>query len=539
MATPHQLYAEAVAHFKAGRSAEAEALCQKLAKLQPANADVHNLLGLALRRRGKHDEALASFKRALELNAKLAPVHLNCGLTLFDLGHVEEAEHSFRQALACDPQSTPARFHLGVALHQRARFEEAIACFQHVIVKEPRHVNTHALMGLGFLLLGRLTEAKTSLETAAALNPDLANVHDGLGIVAEDEGRFDDAIAHFQHALSINPDFTPAQFNRAVALLRRGDLARGLPAFESRWRLPRDASAAKMRDFSYPLWTGEHLKGKTLLIWGEQGIGDEIRDAGVVDDLLQRGDRIILECDPRLVSLYARSLPLACIVARQDPPAAEIAAANVTWQCPAETLARHVRPTLESFPQRPKYLLADAVHGASYRAQLSAYKSKRVVGISWSSQNAQFTRGKTIDLAAWAPLLKVPDCIFVDLQYGDTQTERTAAINNLGVDLVHLPDLDLTANIDGLAALMTACDLVITVSNSTAHLAGALGVPTWVLLPFGHFQPWYWFSERTDSPWYPSVQLYRQATFGDWGNVLARVREDLVGWQLKPVPTSP
>jgi len=519
---PAQLYAEAVSHFTAGRSKDAEGLCRKVIGAQPGNADAHNLLGLTLRRGGRHEDALACFVHALELNASLAPIHLNHGLTLMDLGRAEDAEQAFRAALNCAPDSAPAHFHLGLTLHLQSRYEDAIAAFRRVLAHEPQHANTHALMGLGLLMTGGFAEAKTSLETAAQLAPHLATIHDGLGVLAEDEGRYDDAIAHFEKALSLDGQFATAHFNRAAARLRRGDLKEGLAELEWRWRLPRDARATKLRDFPQPLWTGEALGESAVLVWGEQGLGDEIRTAGVIDDLMRRGDKVVFECDPRLTALAQRSLPQATIVARQDPPAPELLAGSITQQCPGDSLIRFVRPSLEQFPRRASYLAADQSRVAAFRERLKPVAGSRpVVGLSWNSWNAQFARGKSMTLRDWTPILRQINVCFVDLQYGQTDEERE------GLAITHLPDLDLTADIDGVAALISACDLVITVSNTTAHLAGALGVPAWVMLPFGHFQPWYWFSERTDSPWYPSVKLYRQSKFGDWPAVIARVTDDL------------
>jgi tetratricopeptide (TPR) repeat protein len=522
---PAQLYAEAVSHFTAGRADKAEELCRALIRSQPANADAYNLLGLALRRSARHEDALAAFERAGGINAKLAPVHLNRGLTLIDLNRLEAAESAFRDALNCDAESAPAYFHLGLVLHHLARFEDASAHFRRVIAKDPGHANSHALLGVGLLQQGKLAEARVSLETAAGLAPNVPTIHDGLGVVAADEGRVDDALAHFDKALSLDAQFAPSHFNRAALYLRRGDLERGLPELEWRWRLPRDTRPAKMRDFPQPLWTGESLGEASLLVWGEQGLGDEIRAAGIVDDLLRRDEKVVLECDPRLTALLQRSLPRAKIIARSDPPSPETLEPHVARQCPGDTLLRHVRPTLARFPRRASYLQADPGRAAAARASFPS--DRPAVGVSWGSWNAQFARGKAVALTDWREILTQGDFTFVDLQYGDTAAERAAAQNNQGIALTHLPDLDLTNDIDGLAALISACDLVITVSNTTAHLAGALGIPTWVMLPFGHFQPWYWFSERTDSPWYPSVKLYRQSKFGDWPNVIKRVAQDL------------
>lgn len=532
MADAATLYADAVAHLSAGRLDAAETAARRLLQAAPRNADAHNLLGLVLRRAGRGEEALNSFAQALALNPDLAPVHLNRGLTLTELGRPVAAEDSFARACALEPGSAPANFHLGVLLYRRCAFDQAVQHLAQVLAREPNHANTHAMLGMSLLQLGRFAAARRHLETAARLAPGVASIHDGLGTLAEDEGRPEAALSSFARALEIDPEFAPARFNRAVALLRRGELALGLPEYDWRWRLPADARAAEPRPFAQPRWQGEPPDGGGLLVWGEQGLGDEIRTAGMVDDLLRRGVRITLECDGRLAALFRRSLPEARIVARTTPPDAASAAPDLKWQIAADSLTALVRPSLAHFPGRPRYLAADAARRAGLRTRLEETAPGRlIVGVSWGSRNAQFAMGKSLPLAGWAPLLSRNDLHFVDLQYGDTAAERAAAERALGVRLTHLPDLDLTQDIDGLAALIAACDLVITVSNTTAHLAGALGVPTWVLLPFGHFQPWYWFAGRSDSPWYPSVRLYRQTTFGDWDAVIGRVAADLTAWR--------
>jgi ADP-heptose:LPS heptosyltransferase len=229
-----------------------------------------------------------------------------------------------------------------------------------------------------------------------------------------------------------------------------------------------------------------------------------------------------------LKDLLVRSMPEVAFVARVEPSDVKLNELAISYQCPGDTLLRHTVSSSNSFVGHSEFLKADVKRAESFRLKLGKPgDGKRVIGISWHSQNAQFAEGKAVALETFAPLMSNPDFTFVDLQYGDTQAERAAYAQRHGGELVHFDDLDTTNDIDGLAALISACDLVITVSNTTAHLAGALGVPTWVMLPFGHFQPWYWFTERTDSPWYPSVKLYRPTKFNDWPNLIARIAKDL------------
>jgi tetratricopeptide (TPR) repeat protein len=531
MTTPDQLYAQALAHIGARRFADAEAACRQILRVHPRHADTHNLLGLAKLRGGAPNEALKDFRRALQINPRLVATHLNCGLAANELGKPDDARKHFRGALQIDPRAAEAHFQLGVLAQRRFEYDEALAHMDDCLAVEPGRALAHAIRGETLLLLGRLAEARAALERALAISPNIPNVHDNLGLVAENERRSDDALACFQRALDLNPELASAHFNRAVTRLRRGDLAAGLAEFEWRWRVARTAILTKVRPFPRPRWQGEPLEGRALLIWGEQGVGDEIRLAALARDLLERGERIVLECDPRLVDLFARSLPAATVVARRDPPDPATADASIAFQIPAESAIQYVRPTLAAFPSRPRYLTAASDRVAAFRQELQAKAhGKPVVGVSWGSYNPQMLHGKSTPPAAWAEILRRPDALFVQLQDVVEGRDETADDMALRAQLAAVDGLDLFKDLDGQAALIAACDLVVAVSNTTAHLAGALGTPAWVLLPFGHFQPWYWFQDRADSPWYPSVTLFRQAQYGDWAAVLSKIASDLQRW---------
>ena len=267
------------------------------------------------------------------------------------------------------------------------------------------------------------------------------------------------------------------------------------------------------RPFTQPRWQGEKLNG-SLLVWGEQGIGDEILHAANLGPLSEAVPAVVWESDPRLVSLLARSYPRVRFAARQTPPVALTADPAITAQIPAGSLALHV-----AAPQRP-YLKGDPVRTRELRARLLTPGKSRLIGISWISKNAAFGALKTCALADLARLWQAagPAAQFVDLQYGDTRAERTAA----GLDLAHLDDLDLTHDIDGLAALVAACDNVVTVSNTTAHLAGALGIPVKVLVSTGSGKLWYWGHGPAGSARYASAEVIRQSVANRWDDVIAR-----------------
>jgi ADP-heptose:LPS heptosyltransferase len=217
----------------------------------------------------------------------------------------------------------------------------------------------------------------------------------------------------------------------------------------------------------------------------------------------------------------------------------ELYAGRVDAHTPIGGLGQYLRPTLAAFPRRPQgYLVADRVRAAQLRARL-APDGRRVIGLSWRSIAARIGKSKSAELADFAALMQLPQCRFVDLQYGDTRAERGAIARELGVCVEHLDDIDTTNDIDGLAALIAACDAVVTVSNTTAHLAGALGKPTCVLVPFGHARIWYWLKGRPDSPWYPHLRLWRQARTQPWADVIAMAALEMSRSWCSPTTVAP
>jgi hypothetical protein len=308
----------------------------------------------------------------------------------------------------------------------------------------------------------------------------------------------------------------------ACSLLTCGELPEGWTRYDEwRWR----EKGARPKRYTFTPWAGERVPGRRLLLWGEQGVGDEIIYSSMIDDLAGAGMRLTLEIDARLVGLMQRSFPSVNVVARTDPPQVDPAAFDC--QCPLGGLGRWLRPSFEAYPAHGGYLRADAGRTGRFAEALRSPGPGKVIGISWFSANRDIGAVKSGALEDWADLLKTPGCRFVDLQYGDTADIRKALQQHQGVSLTHLDEVDLLDDIEGLAALCAACDLVITVSNVTAHMAGALGKPVWLLAPAANGRIWYWFFGRDDSPWYPSMRIFTRRQPGDWREALERSRQAL------------
>jgi hypothetical protein len=259
------------------------------------------------------------------------------------------------------------------------------------------------------------------------------------------------------------------------------------------------------------------------LVWGEQGLGDQILHAGMVPEVIERATSVVLEVEPRLIALFARSFPGVEVAAL----APELHDGPLAAHTPLGALGQHLRPSWDAFPRREQgYLVADPDRAASLRERLTR-DGHTAIGLFWRSVAPLIGRSKSAELIDFAPLLRLPDCRFVDLQYGDTLADRRFVTRELGIRVERLDDIDNTNDIDGLAALIAACDTIVTVSNTTAHLAGALGRPTWVLVPSGNARIWYWFKERPQSPWYPHVHLVRQRRAQPWADLIGSATQEI------------
>ncbi len=538
-----------------GKTEEAEATLRRALALDPnAFAALHNLAGV-LRERGQSDEAAEFYRRALVVNPDAKKTHYSLGLILFEAGKYAEAEAAYRRALALDPTYAEAHSNLGTAVQLQNRFDEAIACFQQALALKPDRPEpwlnlglalrvrgriaeaevalrlaldldpgfVRALNGLGGLLRdsGRLDEAEAVLRRAIAADPGSAMAFNNLGNTFKEQGRIDEAIAVYRRALAIDPSFVDAQYNLSLALLAAGVLDEGWRAHESRWRR---SDAPPPRRFPQPVWQGEELRGRVLLVWCEQGVGDEITQATMIPDLLRAGARCVLECDKRLVPLFARSFPGAEVVPRCDPPDPRTFAPDIDWQIAGGSLMRWLRLRVDSFPTEPGFLTVNPVRRRLWRDRLHALGPGPKIGLSWMSSLTQGPRAQHFTaLADWAPILKRPGVVFVNLQYADYAADIDEARRQFGVTIHGWPDLDLKDDFDGVAALTSALDLVITGPCSVVNIAGAVGVPTWHVWRFPDWE----MLGQPSRPFYPGERLFTAAWNRPWPELLAEVAKAL------------
>jgi tetratricopeptide (TPR) repeat protein len=514
-----QAHANLAAALQAlGRHDEAVQHYETAVALRPQLADAQVGLGKLLVTLARHEQAARAFEAALAVRANDVDTYVELGNVLSALGRPKDAIDRFEIALSLAPNQAEARHNLGVALQALNRHAEAIPHYEKVIELNPYYPNAYMNLGSALHELNRHAEALAPLERALVLKPDYVHAHTNYASTLQALGRHHEAIRHFDQAIALEPDNAGVKFNKSQLSLALENFSEGWELYEHRWQA---VKSNQPRPYRQPRWDGG--KTGTLLVWGEQGLGDQILHSGMVAELAGSADRVVLEAEPRLVALFARSLPGVRVLPLGDALYSEA----VDAQVPIASLGRHLRPSRDAFPRRERgYLAADAARAAQLRQRLTE-DGRKVVGLSWISFNPRSGKSKSARLSDFESILRLPGWRFVDLQYGDTLAERQAVERDLGIRVERLEDIDNTNDIDGLAALITACDAVVTVSNTTAHLAGALGTPTWTLVPHGHSQIWYWFKDGDVSPWYAKVRVRRQANGQSWRDVAASCVDEI------------
>jgi Flp pilus assembly protein TadD len=508
----------------AGRPGGAlEAAREALRHLGRAPAGTSFELATTFLRVGGFDEAIAGYRRVLALRPDDPDALNNLGTAFWELGRLEEAEAHYRRALALRAGDAEILNNLGNALREQGRLEEAAACYREALGL--RGDAPEILSNLGVVLtgLGALDEAEAYLRRALALRPDWAVAHDNLATVLMKRGKLDAAIAGYEDALRLDSGYAEAHRNRAMVLLQRGDFARGWLEYE--WRT--QCRGRPPVHFPQPRWQGEDLAGRTILLHTEQGLGDTLQFVRYAPLVQRRGGRVVLVCPQPLVALLARSPGIDRVIAAGSPlPPFDLHAALLSLPVILGTT------TEAGIPPEVPYLFAGAEAVDRWRHHLERLPGLRV-GIAWQGNPRQRSdRQRSFPLAALAPLARVDGVHLISLQKGAGTEQRAALGGRFPVTVLDGWEQDPVGDFLDTAAILQNLDLVVTPCSALAHLAGGLGVRAWVALAW--MADWRWLSERDDSPWYPTLRLFRQQRAGDWSEVFERMARALEGdWRRK------
>ncbi|HTU24522.1 MAG TPA: tetratricopeptide repeat-containing glycosyltransferase family protein, partial [Pirellulales bacterium] len=476
----------------------------------PDYAEVLVNLGVVLRQQGRPDEAASHFERALTLRPDLVQVHKHLGNALSSQGKFAEAAARFRQAIAMQPGYATAHNNLGDVLRKLGETEEAIACFERALTLEPNFAEAHNNLGGMLDHLGRLEEALASYARALALRPNYPEVLQNLATARLKQGLLESAAEDYRRALALRPDFPEAELGVAVCALLKGDYERGWHAYEARLRIGQVVPKT-----SVPRWRGEPLAGRTLLLVAEQGLGDTIQGIRYAGEFQAQGVRVALAIPDSLRPLLSSYRDFDEFFL----PAQSKTAIAADYSLPLLSAPGALGSNDATIPSKVPYLFANADLTAHWRRELARIEGFRI-GIAWQGSRDFFADvWRSIPLAQFAPLAALEDVRLVSLQIG-FGTEQIRAVDFPLVDLADRLDETAGTFMDT-AAVMQNLDLVVTSDTAIAHLAGALGVPVFVALQL--VPDWRWQLEREDSPWYPTMRLFRQTTLGDWPEVFRRM----------------
>jgi tetratricopeptide (TPR) repeat protein len=498
-----------------GQLDEAIRCFQQALRANPQFAEAHYNLGNVLRRQDKLEDAIHCYREALRLNPHLAEACNNLGATLVRQGKLADATEWYRQALRINADFADAHSGLGHALERQDRPEEAAQCYRQALRLNPS--SAEAPLGLGCALerLDQLDEAIACYRQALELNPRLAEAHNNLATALQRQEKFDEALASFDQAVRLRPGYPAACWNRALLWLLQGNFERGWPEYEWRWSQP----GVVRRSFRQPLWDGSPLGGRSILLYAEQGLGDTLQFIRFVSLVKQRGGKVVVECQPPLLRLLAGFSEIDQLVAAGSPlPPFDV-------QAPLCSLGRILGISLKNILAPVPYLKADAKLAERWRHELEPMEGFKI-GIAWQGNPANPEhRQRSIPLACFEPLARVKGVQLISLQKGPGTEQLQTVVGRF-------PVLDLGGRLDeasgafmDTAAVMQNLDLVISSDTAIGHLAGALGVPTWLALT--KVPDWRWLLGRPDSPWYPKMRLFRQKRVGDWQGVFEEMAGEL------------
>lgn len=474
-------------------------------------------------------------RSSVSQSASLARTLFSQGLAFHQGGKLPEARASYRRILNLIPNQADALHMLGVSEFQEKNFGEAIQLIsQATKFKNDNHL-MHFNLGNALRAAGQLEDASNAFRAALALSPDNLEALKNLGNTYKERNMMAEAISCYDQLLEANPSHALTLYNKGIAQLTLGNLNEGWDLYEQ--RLTCDLPEGKPLSHSYhrfaPTWDGSPLD-KPLLVLPEQGLGDQIFYGAMLADLQAAGVESFVCLDGRLQRLFSRSFPELHFIQPTELNSLDPSQKQFGAQIQLASLGRLFRRGPENLSRvQSPFLFANQELVSLLRAQ-NPQEGLITCGLSWASASANTGSTKSIKLHDLRQLLESGHVKFINLQYGDTTEERCRAREQIGVDIAQVDGIDNQNDIDELAALITACDIVVTVSNSTAHLAAALGKPTLVLLPH-HTPLWYWHLGSRSSPWYPTVALSRQQASGDWTNPVQDAVDFIKNYVPKPV----
>ena len=527
----NNVMSEAIKQHRNGFFKKAKDLYRAILTQNPRNADAIFRLGTMALQFQQYDKAVSYINQAIILSPKISSMYINLGAAYIQLNQHEEAILAYDKALNLDPNNPNAYFNKGRALQTLDRplktnqnssscttwrllqITGARECYKRAIEINSKEPDTWVNLGVVEHELGDHISALNAFEMAARIDPECAAAYANSAAVLFDKGLHEISQILMDKAISLQPDNVDYKYRLSLFMLSSERLEKGWKYFDTRFEAEEKAKAA-LRAVPPEYWKGGSLKNKKLLLWTEQGLGEELLGLGILSDLINTGASIHLQCSKRMLPIVKENFPTLNVsswgkhrqtVDQELPP--------FVFQCQALSAMKYLYSNTDAIRRDQPYIVADPVLANEYRQRyIEKARGKKIIGISWRSGNQKIGEAKSIPIEAWKPILETKGVLFVNLQYGDCTEDIKNIKNRLGVDIFVDKEIDPLGNLAPVFAQIAATDLVLSVSNSNIHIAGSMGVSAWSIIPASKGRLWFWFTERTDSPWYPSVKLFRQTS---------------------------
>jgi tetratricopeptide (TPR) repeat protein/ADP-heptose:LPS heptosyltransferase len=476
-------------------------------KIDLNHSETARLLGVCCYFTNQHEAALEHFDRAIRLDGRNSNAYNNKATLLSENGLYDIAIQNFTKAIELDKNNYEIRNNLGNTLQDLKRYDEAIACFEKAIALKPNYAEAYSNLGNALQDLKRYDEAIACFEKAIALKPNYAEAYSSLGKLQHECSNQVLAKEFFHLAINKNPNYSEGHLNLACLLFEEFDFKNGWDEYE--WRIRIKENRRHFFRSTKPLWDGID-KASRLLVVGEQGIGDQILHGSILKEFKNSTQKIIVALDKKIIPIFSRSFPKFSFIDKNEL----ISDDQYDEYILLGSLGKYFRQDLNKFTLNRSFL----VPNENIKEQIKNYLGQKsnFIGLSWKSINAKVGSNKSIDLEDLLPIFQLKNTSFINLQYGNTAAEIKSFKESYGIHLHTFDSINLYDDIESLAALIDSCSLIVTASNTTAHLSGALGKDTLLLLPYAVGKFWYWHALNNQSIWYPSVKIFQQKVDGDW-----------------------
>ena len=513
---PNHLSQQGIKYLNEGNFDKSKEIFSQLIIHFPDNTDLLNLLGFVNLQLHSYDESYEAYTKSIEINPNQVEVFFNRAIVGTALKKLNDAIKDYAVVLSHNPKNMDALINQSVAYQDIQNYEEGLKLVNIALSYNPNNFKALSNRGNLYQNLFRYKEAIVDFELAIQLEPGILETYVNKGNSLKFIGKLTEAAEAFEEALAIDKNNASAQFHYSILLLSQKKFTDGWKKYKFR---------KELKFFNPPTFTSNikncmnlDNKNSSFVLWGEQGVGDQIIYASMLGNLKEYKN-ITIALDARLIDLFSRSFEGIKFITFEDVNNLS----KIDYQMPFADLGYFYRNELSDFRNNIKpFLFSDKKKMAEYKKKISK-KDKLICGISWKSHNKTIGHSKSITLKDLVPILECDNLSFVDLQYGDTSEERSTLKDKNNINIQKLASVDNYNDLDSLAALIDACDIVLTVSNVTAHLAGALGKKTYLMVPCGVGSMWYWHRDDHQSLWYPSVEMFRQDEPQGWSGVIGDI----------------